>query len=277
MRTGVSGPETIKNRHLAIKDQMNLTTRELLEKAVTFAKAGGDHTRQYFGSHINVEMKTDASPVTRADREAETLIRERIRSEFPDHNIVGEEFGEESGGGDVTWIIDPIDGTESFIHGIPLYTTLIGVMIGDNPIAGVIYAPATGECCAAGVGLGATLNDKPCRVRSCEGLDKATLLTTDYPDIEKAGLRRPFDKIMAKVRVSRTWGDAYGHMMVATGRADIMFDPFLNIWDAAPLLTIITEAGGSFTDMKGRAVINGGNGFSCNKILFPEIRNYLNL
>lgn len=255
---------------------MEILIDTLLDKAVEIAKEGGDHTRRYFGRRIEVERKTDDSPVTRADREAESVMRDMIHSFYPDHDVIGEEFGEEIRGGRVKWIIDPIDGTVSFIHGIPMYTTLIGVLIDDEPVAGVIYAPETGECCAAGINRGATLNGTPCRVRSCDSIGEATLLTTDYPNVIKAGLRRPFDRIMEQARFNRTWGDAYGHMMVAAGRADIMFDPFLNIWDAAPLLTIITEAGGSFTDMKGRAVIDGGNGYSCNKNLAAEIQKLLN-
>lgn len=249
---------------------------ELRHAAVTIARKAGDATRMYFAKEIAVERKKDASPVTEADRKAEQLMRELIAQSYPDHNIVGEEFGELQQGHPVTWILDPIDGTQSFIHGIPLYTTLIGITIDSEAHIGVIYAPATGEMCHAAIGLGAQYNGKPCRVRSCTNLSEATLLSTDITTIQSSGLMEPFSGLLHACRVHRTWGDAYGHMMVASGRADIMFDPVLNIWDAAPLLPILREAGGVFRDLDGNETITGGNGISSNRELLPDISRTLN-
>lgn len=244
--------------------------QELLTAAKEIAKEGGDRTLKYFKKRFDLEYKGDNSPVTNADREAETTIRKLIETRFPEHGIIGEEYGADGEDRDVVWIVDPIDGTQSFIHGIPFYTTLIGVVVKGEPLVGIIYAPALGELCAAAVGLGAQLNNEPCRVRECDGLSLATLLTTDQKNIVKYGFDGPFQELLERTRLHRTWGDAYGHLMVATGRADLMFDPVLNIWDAAALLPVVTEAGGSFTDVHGIASIETGNGISCSPGLKRE-------
>lgn len=245
--------------------------KDLLEAAVTFAKVGGEHTLRYFRKDTEVIRKEDDSPVTVADRETEELIREQIEKRFPDHGIIGEEFGEKNGSSDITWILDPIDGTRSFIHGIPFYTTLIGITSKSNPVAGVIYAPALGELCAAAEGEGTRFNGDICTVRAKEYLSDATFLTTDVSLFNELGHSALFNDLLKKTRIHRTWGDAYGHMMVATGRADLMFDPELNVWDAAALLPVIREAGGIFSDMEGDETIFGGSGFSVNKELFPVV------
>ncbi|HKJ46922.1 MAG TPA: inositol monophosphatase family protein [Balneolales bacterium] len=255
---------------------MDFLKENLLEWSKKVAMKGGRHTLKYFKSSLNIEYKEDHSPVTRADKETESIMREMIMEKFPDHGILGEEHGRINSESDIQWIIDPIDGTLSFIHGVPLYTTLIGILVKGKPVAGVIYAPVLDEMCDAAIGLGTRFNDTECHVRECRSLAKATLLTTDINDVFDNGYEKPYRKLMQSVNIHRSWGDAYGHMLVATGRADIMFDPLLNIWDAAPLLPVIQEAGGSFTDVKGRATIESGNGYSCNKFLFPQIQTILN-
>jgi histidinol-phosphatase len=243
----------------------------LRKNAIKFAKLGGDSTLSYFNESFSLEYKEDESPVTNADREAERIIRDAIRKSFPDHGIIGEEFGTENEDASVVWILDPIDGTKSFIHGVPLYTTLIGVLIHQIPTVGVIYAPALNEMVAAAKGEGCTLNGKPCRVRECKELSKATFLSTNVNSFEEYGFEESFEELLKLSRIHRTWGDAYGHMLVATGRADIMIDPVLNIWDAAALLPVITEAGGSYTDIFGRSSIETGNAISTNHSLRPHI------
>ncbi len=240
---------------------------ELLQFAIYLARTAGKDTLAHFRKKIDIERKGDDSPVTVADREAEKWMRGRIAERFPDHGIVGEEYGTERESSSVRWILDPIDGTLSFIHGIPLYTTLIGVTIDNEPEIGVIYAPATDELCEAGIGLGARYNGKDCRVSDTSVMRKATLLSTDMTTIISEGLVDPFRILLDECRMHRTWGDAYGHMMVASGRADIMFDPVLNIWDAAPLLPILQESGGVFLDFSGHAAIDSGHGFSSNEKL----------
>ena len=248
-----------------------MTNKELLQAAIEVATLGGEHTLNYFKKDIQVDSKSDDSPVTVADKETEALMRKAILTHFPEHGIIGEEFGRENEGSNIQWILDPIDGTKSFIHQIPFYTTLIGIMVDGKPEVGVIYAPATDELCAAAIGEGATLNGKSCSVRDTKDLGEASLMLTDLYEFHNQGLQEPFMDLMSKTKLHRTWGDAYGHMMVATGRADIMFDPILNIWDAAALLPIIKEAGGVYTDIHGVESIETGSGISTNKYLHSEV------
>ncbi len=250
---------------------MNFDLNSVHEAAIEIAKKGGDHTLNYFNKSFDVERKSDNSPVTVADREAETVMREEIISRFPEHGIVGEEYEDRNPESSVQWILDPIDGTKSFIHGVPLYTTLIGMVVDRKPVIGIIYAPALDEFCDAAKGKGARLNGKSCRVRSCDDLSEASFMSTDVYNSAEFGYGDAFDALVEKTRIHRTWGDAYGHMLVATGRADLMFDPVLNIWDAAPLLTVLQESGGTFCDTEGNETIESGNGFSCSRELLPEV------
>ena len=250
---------------------MDFDIKKMHDAAIAVARKGGDHTLSYFGKSIAIERKDDDSPVTKADREAEEIMRKEISRLFPDHGILGEEFGVENEESPVQWILDPIDGTKSFIHGVPLYTTLVGIRVEDEPVVGVIYAPALEQICEAAKASGARLNGETCRVRSCDRLSHATLLSTDATTPAETGFGEQFHKLLDKTRINRTWGDAYGHMLVATGRADLMFDPILNVWDAAPLLPILNEAGGVFCDVTGNKTIDGGSGISCSKELLPKV------
>ncbi|WP_234571944.1 histidinol-phosphatase [Rhodohalobacter sp. 614A] len=250
---------------------MDISLQELQSAAVEFAKAGGKSTLNYFKKSFDLEFKSDDTPVTNADRNAEKIIREMIHKHFPDHGIIGEEFGRENENSDVVWVLDPIDGTQSFIHGIPFYTTLIGILIKGRPEVGIIYAPALDEIASAATGLGCTLNGSEIHVRKCDELSKATFLTTDVTTYGEHGFQKPLDSLLESTRIHRTWGDAYGHLMVAAGRADIMIDPILSIWDAAALLPIIKEAGGSFSDVHGEETIETGNAISTNKTLVKQI------
>jgi len=250
---------------------MNFDLNTVHAAAIEIAKKGGGHTLNYFNKSFDVERKSDDSPVTVADREAESIMREEIMSRFPEHGIVGEEHEDHNTESSVQWILDPIDGTKSFIHGVPLYTTLIGVVVNDKPVVGIIYAPALDELCDAAKGKGARLNGLSCSVRACDDLSRASFMSTDCYTAEMFDYGDAFDALIEKTRIHRTWGDAYGHMLVATGRADLMFDPILNIWDAAPLLTVMQEAGGVFCDTSGNETIESGNGFSCSRHLMPEV------
>jgi len=245
-------------------------TLEFMVEAESFAREAGEVTLRYFGADLVAEEKSDGTPVTIADREAEQLLRERIAQRFPDHGILGEEFGESGAGADVRWILDPIDGTKSFIHGVPLYGVLIGVEVEGEPVVGVAHFPALRETVVAGRGLGARFNGRPCSVSGTSDLRKSLLLTTDAAAVAAGPISEGWRALSKRVAYSRTWGDAYGHMLVATGRADIMVDPELSPWDAAPLLTIVSEAGGRFTTVGGNATIHGGSGVSTNGLLHDE-------
>lgn len=260
-----------ENKHLTDESHMEISLKELQDAAVDFAKAGGKSTLNYFKKSFDLEFKSDETPVTNADRTAEKVIRELINSYYPNHGIIGEEYGTENEQSDIVWVLDPIDGTQSFIHGIPFYTTLIGVLVDGQPEVGVIYAPALDELVVAATGLGCRLNGSKIQTRKCDDLSKATFLTTDVTTYEEQGFQQPLESLLDATRIHRTWGDAYGHMMVAAGRADIMIDPILSIWDAAALLPVISEAGGSFTDVNGVKTIETGNAISTNKTLAKQI------
>lgn len=248
----------------------------LRQDAQSFARAGGESTLNYFNKTYDLEFKSDLSPVTTADRESETIIRDAIRKKYPEHGIIGEEFGSEGEEREIVWVIDPIDGTQSFIHGVPFYTTLIGILIEGIPRVGVIYAPALKEMVIAATGHGALLNGRSCQTRSCNDLKLATFLTTDISNIREHNFVKPYEDLLEQTRIFRTWGDAYGHLMVATGRADIMFDPVLSIWDAAALLPVITEAGGVYGDVKGNRTIESGNALSCGAGIHQDVIEVFN-
>lgn len=253
---------------------METSIPELRAAAVEFAKAGGDTTLEFFQRSFDLEFKRDDSPVTNADRHAERTIRDLINKHFPGHGIIGEEFGSENDDSNVVWVLDPIDGTQSFIHGVPFYTTLIGILVKNSPEVGVIYAPALGEMASAATGFGAALNGDIMQIRKCNQLSKATFLTTEVNTFKEQGFGEAFEQLLQISRLHRTWGDAYGHLMVAAGRADFMIDPILNIWDAAALLPIVKEAGGSFTDLSGSITIQTGNALSTSPGLKKSILNY---
>jgi histidinol phosphatase-like enzyme (inositol monophosphatase family) len=236
----------------------------MLEDAERWAREAGQITLGYFGGRVPFDAKGDGSPVTVADREAEMHLRRRITERFPTHGILGEEFGATQGSAPVTWILDPIDGTRSFMRGVPLYGVLIGVEVRGRPVLGIAYFPALDEMVAAAEEQGCYWQGSRCRVSDLTELPPATLLTTDPVSTGGSPLCTGFARLGSSVDVVRSWGDAYGHALVATGRADIMVDPILSPWDAAPLHTLLTEAGGRFTDLLGRADIRGGSGLSTN-------------
>jgi histidinol-phosphatase len=245
--------------------------KELLDFAVEIAHEAGAITLRHFQGTFIAERKADESLVTIADREAEYYLRERIAAAFPDDAILGEEEGEKSGASNRRWILDPIDGTYSFVHGVPLYGVLIGLELMGEPIVGVVNLPALSEIVYAARGLGCFWNGEPARVSSTTSLDEALLLCSDFGTCEQYGFGPAATKLQRRAHDRRTWGDSYGHVLVATGRADIMLDPVMNIWDCAALLPIIEEAGGTFTDWTGKRTIDGGNAISTNGQLFDPV------
>jgi myo-inositol-1(or 4)-monophosphatase len=220
---------------------------------------------------VDHEAKGDGTPVTIADREAERLVRSRVERRYADHAILGEEFGESNEGARVRWILDPVDATRSFMRGVPLYGVLIGIEVEGVSVVGVAHFPPLRETVAAGAGLGCTLNGTPCRVSPVSRLEDAVVSTTDVERIlsrpEGAGWRR----LQQRASFSRTWGDCYGHALVATGRIEAQVDPVMASWDAGPFLTIVTEAGGRFTTLNGEATLHGGSGVSTNGLLHEVV------
>lgn len=245
--------------------------RQLREFAIELARGAGDITLKYFRKRPETSTKTDGSYVTIADREAEAYVRRQIAERFPDDGIVGEEEGESAGRSGRRWIVDPIDGTFAFVHGVPFYGVLIGLEIDGEPSVGVVNIPALDEMVSAAKGIGCFLNEEPARVSNTARLEDALLLSTDFTAADRYGFGRATEQMQRRAKASRTWGDCYGYVLVATGRADVMLDPVMNLWDCAALLPIVEEAGGSFTDWRGVRTISGGNSIATNKLLFAEV------
>ena len=222
----------------------------LLEIARRAAIVAGEVIMPLYNAGTVVELKSDRTPVTLADRNAELAIREFLARECPGHGVLGEEFGETPGDGRHRWILDPIDGTKSFIHHVPLFGTLVALERDGLPVAGVIACHAVGETASGATGLGAFLNGEPCHVSDTATLAEATVSMTSITRMVQ-GRSKGIARLAASCGLARAWGDCYGYLMVATGRADVMIDPIMNLWDAAALYPIITEAGGGFSQWDG--------------------------
>ncbi|HEY3320322.1 MAG TPA: inositol monophosphatase family protein [Planctomycetota bacterium] len=247
--------------------------KDLLSVAIDAAVLGGRRTLAYFNCGVQVEIKADQTPVTRADRECEEIIRGCIQRYFPTHAIIGEEAGSSDGDPHYRWIIDPIDGTKTFIHGVPFYGVLIGIEVQGQAAVGVIYLPALDELISAASGLGCQWNGRSARVSDVKKMDEAVLLTTSTT--ASAARSDAYERLAARTKLHRTWGDCYGYALVATGRAEIMLDPDMKPWDSAPLLPILTEAGGKFTTWDGRATIWGNDAVATNAELSEEVLGIL--
>lgn len=278
----------------------------LLGAVTEVARLAGAVALTYFDqarrSHLDVEFKGDGSPVTAADRAAESTAREWIERHFPADGILGEELGAVRPHARRRWIIDPIDGTKSFVRGVPLWGTLVAVAEGDSVFAGAIHCAAVGEMVSAAMGQGSWWNGVRCRVSREPDLARATVLATEAvarPTLEtpvksstaRHGSPRPrrrsrpatagdrrwqgWQRVAERAAVARTWGDAYGYLLVATGRAEVMVDAVMHPWDTAALAPVIIEAGGVFTDWDGVATALGGSSVATNGALAEEVRALL--
>ena len=272
--------------------------RTELDTALEATWAAGRATLRWFQGGVETEQKGDGSPVTVADREAEALMRAILGRRFPDDGILGEEDGEETGESGRRWILDPIDGTRSFIHGVPLYGVMAALEVDGDPVLGVLHFPALGETVAAARGLGCRWNGRACRVSSNGRIEDALVVTSGdarpprptadaRPDLGESPPSPPPDvgdmgdvasraaalqRLGARADTFRTWGDCYGYALVATGRADAMLDPVLHVWDAAAVRPVIEEAGGVFTDWEGRPSHDSGHAVGSNAALAEAVR-----
>lgn len=241
------------------------------------AVEAGQHTLKYFQTDaFQVERKGDDSPVTVADREAEQLLRRRIEEAFPNDPIVGEEFGTKQGTSPWRWILDPIDGTKSFITGVPLYGTMVGIDFEQQATIGVVYFPGLDAGIYAAKGQGAwhfkgTGEPQRAKVSPTAKLSDGIFVTSQVDTFAARSSNGAFEQLQKRAYVTRTWGDCYGYYLVATGRAVAMVDPLMSIWDAAALQPILEEAGGKFTDWKGVARIDGGEGIGTNAAVHDEV------
>ncbi len=242
-----------------------------LEFALEAAWRAGRITLAHFQTGIAAEAKPDLSPVTAADRASEALCRELIQARYPNDAILGEELGETRPDGRRRWIIDPIDGTRSFVHGVPLYSVLVALEEDGDPVLGVIHLPALGETVYAARGEGCWWDGRRAIVSQVDRLEDATILTSEgrFPDDDTFGAWR---RLAALAANARTWGDGYGYALVATGRAEDMLDPIMATWDLAPLRPIIEEAGGVFTDWQGATTFPATSGIATNAALARHIR-----
>ena len=261
-------------------------TQARLELALFTVKAAGAIILRYFqDSALQVEVKRDRTVVTQADRAAEQYLRQAITEIFPDDAICGEEFGVTEGTSGFTWYLDPIDGTQAFVRGVPLFGTLIGIEYQKESRVGVIFMPALGELVYARKGHGchwqksmrwdgvtfsqvATL---PAKVAKTTSLQDAMFCTTWLQSYKSTGTLDVFHRLGDKTGVFRGWGDCYGYLLVATGRAEVMVDPELQVWDSAPMQVILEEAGGRYTTFQGAPDIHGGSGVATNGYLHDDV------
>lgn len=204
----------------------------------------------YYRSHLTIEQKPDESPVTAADKQAEELMRSLIEKDFPQHGIIGEEFGEDRPDAEFTWVLDPIDGTKSFIAGTPLFGTLIALCRNGTPLVGAINMPALHEL-YIGTSEKTLCNGNQVRMREADSLSDCIVLSTDHYDVCNTRPAVQIDALASKTSFYRTWGDCYGYTLLASGFADIMVDPVLKSWDMMAVLPVIQGAGGKITSLEG--------------------------
>jgi histidinol phosphatase-like enzyme (inositol monophosphatase family) len=251
----------------------------LMEAAAEVARLAGDVALRHFRSALAVESKADGSPVTIADRSAERAAREWLEKRFPDHGILGEELGIERPDAPRRWILDPIDGTKSFIRGVPLWGSLVALVERSGSesrvLAGATCFPALDESLAAAPCAGAWWNGARCSVSRVAAMEEATVLTTDERFRHAPARRTAWDALADRALLSRSWGDCYGYLLVATGRAEVMVDGILSPWDAAPFLPIIEEAGGVLTNWTGERTAFGGDAIASNAALATTARSLL--
>ena len=241
---------------------------DLLDFAVATLRKAGALTLEHFRHpELDVDRKGDGTPVTIADREAERFVRELIEDAHPDDGILGEEEPEKIGTSGRRWIVDPIDGTKAFTHGVPLYTNLLALEDEHGIAIGVINVPALGETVSAGRGLGCFLNGEPTGVNAHATLDGACISTSGFnPWTDEALLAVKGTGVQL-----RTWGDGYGYVLVASGRIEAMVDPVAELYDLAPLPVILAEAGGRFTSYDGLDGPGHGSGVATNGLLHDEV------
>ncbi|HFC12492.1 MAG TPA: histidinol phosphate phosphatase [Anaerolineae bacterium] len=253
--------------------------RNYLDFATETAYLAGRLTLGYFQNGTRTEWKADDSPITVADREAERLIRQRISSRFPDHQIVGEEFGgvDDAHTASHRWFVDPIDGTKSFVHGVPMFAVLIGLEIDGRIEVGAAYFPALDEMIAAATGEGCRWNGRPARVSQQSELSRSVVAHIDTASFGRISPAKgqAWQRLQHASYYNAGWCDAYGYALVATGRAEIAIDPIMNSWDCGPFPAIMREAGGYFGDWQGKETIFAQEALATNLALLPQLLDLL--
>jgi len=225
--------------------------KEFLQTAIAAARASAEVIRRYYHGDFTVELKPDQTPVTVADREAEEIIRETLLGAFPEHGFFGEESGRAGRESEYLWLVDPIDGTKSFVAGYGMFSTQIALMHRGELIVGVSCAPAHNELAWAFRGGGACLQDKPVRVREVRSLSEACISTGNIQSLAASARWNALGRILAAANRTRGYGDYYHYHRLAAGQLDAVIESDLNILDVAALAVIVSEAGGVFTDLDG--------------------------
>jgi histidinol-phosphatase len=242
-----------------------------LALALELADLADDITSARFGAaDLRVETKPDRTPVTDADRAVEQMIRDRIASVRPEHSVLGEEGGS-SGDGPWRWIVDPIDGTKNFARGVPVWATLISLQHDGDETCAVVSAPALGRRWWATSGGGARCNGKALRVSNVAHLHDATVSFTDVRDFARYGWQAGFNRLAARCRITRGFGDFWSHMLVAEGAVDCGIEPVINEWDISAARLIVTEAGGRMSDFAGVDHCRGANVLTTNGLIHDDV------
>ena len=247
-----------------------------LETALEAARAAASIIRHYYRGNFEVRSKSDRTPVTVADVEAEQAIRQIIQARFPEHGFYGEETGQARMDSDYLWLVDPIDGTKSFVRQYPFFSTQIALMHRGKLVLGVSSAPAFDEIAYARAGHGAWLDDKPLRVSTISDLRDATLSTGNIQTLAASDRWAGFGELVSSVGRIRGYGDFYHYHLLASGKIDMVIESDVNILDIAALYVIVTEAGGTFTDLDGAAVnLDTRSVLATNTLLLPRIGGML--
>lgn len=244
---------------------------EILETAKDIAEEAAQLAFSYFRQPILIEMKENQTPVTVADKKTEEFIRKSLLEDFPGFGILGEELGEESTHQQYVWTVDPIDGTRSFIRGIPLFGTLIGLLDRGKPIGGIMVLPALEETYWAGSGLGAFCNGHQIHVSQASHLKNSVTGVGDVYAFQEAGKEKLFHQLTEKTEICRGYTDCFGHSLVFRGALDAMVDPIVSVWDIAPLACLVEEAGGQYFDFQGEKTIQSKSFVTCGPGLRKEI------
>ena len=249
--------------------------QEIIDTACDIAERASEIALSYFRQAILIEMKENMTPVTIADKKTEEMIRKELTLAFPGFGICGEEFGEEGADAELVWTVDPIDGTRSFIKGIPLFGTLLGLMQHGEPIGGVMILPALRESYMAAKGMGTFCNGHQLHVSQKAAIESAFISVGDTDCFEASNTTRTLSNIIAKAELVRGYTDCFGHSLVLRGGIDAMIDPVVNLWDIAPLACLVKEAGGEYYSFSGETTIRAGNFITSGAPLKPEILSLL--
>jgi histidinol-phosphatase len=254
---------------------MSRSWEEELAFAVDAAEQAGRAILRHYQGSLRSETKLDGSPVTVADREGEEILRALIEARYPSDGILGEEHGARRPHAPRCWVLDPIDGTRTFVRGVPLYGVLMALVEDDAPVVGVVHFPALSETVCAARGLGCWWNGRRAHVSAIDRIEEALVLTTSVELDEEHGRGEGWHRLRARAGMARTWSDCYGYALVATGRAEAMADPIMAAWDVAALVPVVEEAGGVFTDWDGRTGYPATSAVATNSALATEVRELL--